>query len=66
MLFIGVLLLGLRIFFVKNGTFPNSHIGGSKPLRDKGINCASTQHRQAQKPKGMNVDEMINELNDKY
>ncbi len=66
LLLIGVLLLGVRIFFVKNGRFPNFHIGGSKPLRDKGINCATTQDRQAQKIKRMNISDMINELNDNY
>jgi len=66
LLFIGVLLLGVRIFFVKDGKFPNIHIGGSKTLKNQGINCATTQDRQAQKIKKMNVSDMINELNDKY
>jgi hypothetical protein len=66
LLTIGVLLLGIRIFFVKNGKFPNYHIGGSKALRDKGINCATTQHRQAQKTNRMNVADMITELKDNY
>lgn len=66
LLAIGVLLLGLRIFFVKDGKFPNIHIGGNKALRDKGINCATTQDRQAQKTKRMNVDDMITDLKDNY
>jgi len=48
LLFIAVLLLGIRIFFVKDGKFPNINIGGNKSLRDKGIGCATTQDRQAQ------------------
>lgn len=44
-----VVLLGLRIFFVKNGEFPNMHIGGSKALKDKGVHCATTQDRLEQK-----------------
>ncbi len=63
---IGVLLLGLRIFFVKDGKFPNIHIGGNKALSDKGINCATTQDRQAQKTKRLKVDNMINDLKDNY
>lgn len=66
LLAIGVLLLGLRIFFVKDGKFPNIHIGGNKALRDKGINCVTTQDRQAQKTKRMNVDDMITDLKDNY
>jgi hypothetical protein len=44
-LFVGiaVLLLGIRVFFVKGGKFPNSHIEGNKALRDKGICCAARQ-----------------------
>ena len=40
---IAILLLGIRVFFVKDGKFPNSHIEGNKALRDKGICCASRQ-----------------------
>jgi len=40
-----VLLLGIRIFFVKNGKFPNTHIEGNKLLKDKGIHCANAQDR---------------------
>lgn len=46
---ISFLLLGLRIFFVKGGKFPNIHIGGSKAMRDRGISCATSQDRMAQK-----------------
>lgn len=50
-LFIAVvfLLLGIRIFFVKGGEFPNLHIGGSKALKEKGVHCATTQDRLDQK-----------------
>jgi len=48
---ISFLLLGLRIFFVKGGKFPNIHIGGSKAMRDRGIACATSQDRMAQKKK---------------
>lgn len=48
---IAVLLLGFRIFFFKNGTFPNSHVGSNKSLSQKGINCIQTQDRQEQKSK---------------
>jgi len=40
-----VLLLGIRIFFVKDGKFPNTHIEGNRLLKDKGIHCANAQDR---------------------
>jgi hypothetical protein len=46
---IAVLLLGFRIFFVKNGKFPNSHVGKNKYLSEKGIHCTQTQDKEAQK-----------------
>lgn len=33
-------LLGVKVFFVKGGRFPNSHIHGNKAMRDRGITCA--------------------------
>lgn len=42
-----VLLLGIRIFFVKNGKFPNSHIEGNIALKNKGIKCASSQNKKS-------------------
>lgn len=35
-----VLLLGIRVFFVKGGRFPNTHIHGNRAMRDRGITCA--------------------------
>lgn len=46
---VAVLFLGVRVFFVKGGRFPNIHIGGSKAMRDRGISCATSQDREAQK-----------------
>jgi hypothetical protein len=65
LLIIGILLFGIRVFFVKNGEFPNIHIGGNKALKDKGIACATSQDRDAQKNKsGVNdkASEMVNDL----
>lgn len=42
-------LLGLKILFKKNGKFPNSHIGGNKEMSKRGIYCATTQDRMAQR-----------------
>ena len=44
---IAVLLLGIKVFFFKNGKFPSTHIGDNEALLQKGIHCAQTQDRQA-------------------
>lgn len=61
-----VLLLGVRIFFVKGGKFPNMHVSGNKALRDKGIGCAQSQDREARQKKPFSIDELekaLHELN---
>ncbi|MDE5661690.1 MAG: hypothetical protein K2F91_09655 [Muribaculaceae bacterium] len=35
-----VLLLGVRVLFVKGGKFPDGHIGHSGEMRRRGIRCA--------------------------
>lgn len=45
------LLLGIRVFFVKNGKFPNIHVGGNAALQKKGVKCASSQDGIAQTKK---------------
>lgn len=35
--------LSIKILFKKNGRFPNSHVSGSKALRDRGIHCTQSQ-----------------------
>ncbi|MCQ2290496.1 MAG: hypothetical protein MJZ63_04380 [Muribaculaceae bacterium] len=37
---IAVMLLGVRIFFVKGGKFPNTHIHSNKHMKERGITCA--------------------------
>ncbi|MCM1033898.1 MAG: hypothetical protein NC405_09145 [Odoribacter sp.] len=38
---IAILLLGVKVFFVKGGQFPSSHVHDSPALRRKGISCAA-------------------------
>ena len=45
---ISVLLLGVKVFFVKGGRFPNSHVSGNKAMRKRGIGCVQSQDREAQ------------------
>lgn len=65
LLIIGILLFGIRVFFVKNGEFPNIHIGGNKGLKDRGIACATSQDRDAQKkPSSLSdkANDMVNDM----
>lgn len=57
-----VLLLGVKVFFVKGGRFPNSHVSGSKAMRDRGIGCVQSQDREAQRKSRFSVEEMENAL----
>lgn len=51
-----LVLLGFNIFFVKGGKFPNGHVSGNKALRAKGISCAQSQDREAQKKPSFSID----------
>ncbi|HOF99413.1 MAG TPA: hypothetical protein P5157_04450 [Paludibacteraceae bacterium] len=63
---LSVLLLGFRIFFIKSGKFPNIHIGGSKALQQRGIGCATTQDKEAQRNfhKGIDVSNLLTEISE--
>lgn len=55
----------MKIFFTKRGTFPNIHIGGSKALKEKGVSCATTQDREAQKKENfVDVNRILKQLED--
>lgn len=53
---VAILLLGVRVFFTKNGKFPNTHIGSSRAMRSRGIACAASQDREAQKSNSIKKD----------
>lgn len=36
---LAVLLLGVKVFFVKGGRFPHTHIDGNPEMRKRGIKC---------------------------
>lgn len=42
-LFIAILLMGVRVFFSRKGEFHSIHIGDSKAMQDRGIHCATSQ-----------------------
>ena len=37
---LAVLLLGVKVFFVKGGRFPSGHVHDVPALRDKNVTCA--------------------------
>lgn len=44
---IGILLMGVKIFFTKKGSFPSLHISDSQPMKDRGITCTTSQDKDA-------------------
>lgn len=59
-----VVLLGVRIFFVKGGKFPNAHVSGNKAMREKGIGCVQSQDREAQRKSRFSIAEIEKSLED--
>ena len=55
---ISVILLSITIIIKKNGKFPNTHVGGNKNMRKRGIKCAQSQDRDARKENPMAVKEI--------
>jgi len=44
-----VLFLGVKVFFVKGGKFPNEHISQSKAMQQRGIHCYTEQDAEFQR-----------------
>lgn len=59
-----VILLGIKVFFVKGGRFPNGHVSGNKAMRERGIGCIQSQDREARKRPRFSIDELEKALND--
>lgn len=55
---IALLLLGVKVFFVKGGRFPNSHVSGNKAMRERGIGCVQSQDREAQRRPKFSIAEV--------
>ncbi len=49
LLLLSVILLGVKVLFVKGSTFPSGHVGHSAALRKRGIGCASSANGNTQK-----------------
>lgn len=59
-----VILLGVKVFFVKGGRFPNGHVSGNKAMRERGIGCIQSQDREARMKPRFSIDELEKALND--
>ena len=55
-LLISFVFLDIKVLFVKNGTFPKTHVSQSKALREKGIHCVQTQDYEERHKKGLYGD----------
>lgn len=42
---LAVLLLCVKLLLLKDGAFPNTHVGGQKAMQERGISCHTSQHR---------------------
>lgn len=52
-LVICILLLGVRIFFVKGGKFPETHVAGNKALTKNGVSCSKSQDKEERERKNL-------------
>lgn len=43
---VAILLLCIKIILLKDGRFPNTHVGGQKAMQDRGISCHTSQDKQ--------------------
>lgn len=51
-----VLLLGIKVFFVRGGRFPNSHIGHNPHMKKRGITCALSTDRAEREKQSLYPD----------
>ena len=50
-------LLAITIIIKKNGKFPNTHVGGNKHMRKRGIKCVQSQDKDARRDSPLAVSE---------
>lgn len=59
-----MVLLGVKVFFVKGGKFPNGHVGDQQAMRDKGIGCVHSQDREARRKPLLSMNDAEKHLHD--
>lgn len=58
---LSIVLLGIRVFFVKGGKFPGLHVSDSPEMRKRGISCHVSQVRELENHKNL-YDRVFDEL----
>jgi len=59
-----IVLLAVKIVFVRGGKFPNTHVSGSKAMREKGIGCVQSQDREARQKRRFSFEDMEQAVKD--
>jgi hypothetical protein len=59
-----VVLLAVKILLVRGGAFPDTHIGGSKTMRERGIGCVQSQDREARQKRRITLEDREQAVND--
>ena len=62
---VSVVLLGVRVLFVKGGRFPDGHAGHSSALRRKGIGCAHSDDEARAGGPSRSYNKEINNITNK-
>jgi hypothetical protein len=52
-----MVLMAVTILIKKNGRFPNTHVGGNKEMRKRGIKCVEAQDKDARRDNPMAAKE---------
>jgi hypothetical protein len=55
--FIAIILLCVKLIFVRNGKFSSMHIGDSKEMKRRGIHCVQSMDAMARKENPYKVKE---------
>lgn len=63
-LLISFVFLAIKVLFVKNGTFPKTHVSQSKAMRDKGIHCVQTQDYEERHKQGLYKEGVVPKSSD--
>lgn len=60
---ISIALLAITVIIKKNGRFPNTHVGGNKAMRKRGIKCVQSQDKDARRDNPMRIKETSKKFN---
>ncbi|MEG1574049.1 MAG: hypothetical protein RR293_05925 [Bacteroidales bacterium] len=51
---VAIFILSVKVIFVKNGRFPDGHIGRDKNMKNRGITCSISTDAGDRNKKGLN------------